>query len=56
MTFLRLSADARTISLPTSVDPVNATFSTSGCAVIARARGVAVPGHKLTTHPARRLL
>ena len=35
VTFFRLSADARTISLPTSVEPVNATFSTSGCAVIA---------------------
>ena len=35
VTFFRLPADARTISLPTSVDPVKATFSTSGCAVIA---------------------
>ena len=35
MTFLRLPAEACTIILPTSVDPVNATFSTSGCALIA---------------------
>jgi hypothetical protein len=35
MTFFKFPADARTISLPTSVDPVKATFSTSGCAVIA---------------------
>ena len=31
-TFFKLPAAACTISLPTSVDPVNATLSTSGCA------------------------
>ena len=35
LTFLRLPAAAWTMSLPTSVDPVNATLSTSGCAAIA---------------------
>ena len=30
-TFFRLPAAAWTISLPTSVDPVNATLATSGC-------------------------
>src|ERR1700744_34017 len=36
VTLLRLlSAAACTIARPTSVEPVNATFSTSGCAVIA---------------------
>lgn len=32
--FRLLSDDARTMSLPTSVEPVKATFSTSRCAVI----------------------
>ena len=30
-----LTPEACTIALPTSVEPVNATFSTSGCAVMA---------------------
>ena len=34
-TFLRLPAAALTISLPTSVEPVNATLSTSSCAASA---------------------
>ena len=36
VTFFRsLAPDAPTIARPTSVDPVKATFSTSGCAVMA---------------------
>ena len=35
VTFFRLPAAACTISLPTSVEPVNATLSTSGCAASA---------------------
>jgi hypothetical protein len=36
VTFFRLLVpDAPTIARPTSVDPVKATFSTSGCAVMA---------------------
>ena len=34
-TFFKFPAAARTISLPTSVEPVNATLSTSGCAASA---------------------
>jgi hypothetical protein len=49
MTFLRLPADARTISLPISVEPVNATFSTSGCAVMAAPAVWPYPVRRLTT-------
>ncbi len=36
VTFLSLPATARAIALPTSVDPVKATLSTSGCDTMAR--------------------
>ncbi len=36
VTFLSVPATARAIALPTSVDPVKATLSTSGCETIAR--------------------
>lgn len=48
LTFFRLPAAAWTISLPTSVEPVNATLSTSGWAASA-APGVPSPVTMLTT-------
>jgi hypothetical protein len=44
-----LSAEARTISLPTSVEPVKATFSTPACAVIAAPAVWPYPVSRLTT-------
>ncbi len=48
-TFLRLPAAAWTISLPTSVEPVNATLSTSGCAASAAPAVSPKPVTMLTT-------
>src|SRR3984893_4111051 len=48
-TFFRLPAAACTISLPTSVDPVNATLSTSGCAANAAPAVSPNPVKMLTT-------
>src|SRR5689334_16641501 len=48
-TFFRLPAAACTISLPTSVEPVNATLSTSGCAAIAAPAVSPNPVRMLTT-------
>ena len=48
-TFFRLPAAAWTISLPTSVDPVKATLSTSGCAAKAAPAVSPYPGTMLTT-------
>jgi hypothetical protein len=48
-TFLRFPAAAWTISLPTSVEPVNATLSTSGCAASAAPAVSPNPVRMLTT-------
>src|SRR5215471_6983952 len=47
--FFRLPVEAWTISLPTSVDPVNATLSTSSCAARAAPAVSPYPGTMLTT-------
>ena len=44
VTFFRLPAAALTISLPTSVEPVNATLSTSSCAASAAPGGLTEAG------------
>src|ERR1039457_6213735 len=48
-TFFRLPAAACRINLPTSVDPVNATLSTSGCDASAAPAVSPQPGPTLTT-------
>jgi hypothetical protein len=48
-TFFRLPVAACTINLPTSVDPVNATLSTSGCAASAAPAVSPKPVRILTT-------
>ena len=49
VSFFRFPAAAWTISLPTSVDPVNATLSTSLCAASAAPAVSPKPGTTLTT-------